>query len=235
MVHHGTVPHRVLTWNLQGREQPDLDEVARLLRQAEPDVVLLQEVQRRELRQVARTLGWSAAWTFKHWPILAPSEGLGVLSPHPLGRIQRVVLAHRYRFWTWRRRVAVMVAVRGLQAVNTHLGAGVGNVERARQAARTIELDGAIVAGDLNASPSSAVLATYAKAGYVDAWALLHPGDPGATNWKPGPRDQPPTQRLDYVLVRAGWRILAAELPDEPIPLGQLSDHLPLVVDLEAE
>jgi endonuclease/exonuclease/phosphatase family metal-dependent hydrolase len=234
MGHHGGVRSRVVTWNLQGRERPDLDAVEEVLRGVSADVVLLQEVQRRDLRELRQRLGWAGRWTFKHWPVLAASEGLAVLSPHPMGQVSRVVLAERYRFWSWRRRVAMVVDVRGVRAVNTHLGAGVGDAERTRQAALTIEMGGAMVAGDLNTSPGSSVLATYAAAGYADAWGLVHPDDHGATNWAPGPRDQPPTQRIDYVLVGGDLRVVGAELPADPVPLGALSDHLPLVVDVEA-
>lgn len=234
MGHHGDVAVRIVTWNLQGRERPDLDAVEAEIRRAAPDVVLLQEVQRRDLRRLAQQLGWTAHWTFKHWPVLAASEGLAVLSPHPIGTVRRIVLAHRYRFWTWRRRVAMAAEVVGLRLVNTHLGAGVGNVERSRQASLTVAMGGAIVAGDLNSAPRSAVLATYAAAGYVDAWEEVHPDDPGATNWAPGPRDEPPTQRIDYVLVREDLHIVGAELPPDPVQLGPLSDHLPLTVVVEA-
>lgn len=245
MGHDWPVPTRILTWNLQGRERPDLDEVARVIAAARADVVALQEVQRRQARALARRLGWTVAWRFKHWSVVVRPEGLALLAPGPLEGIARTHLAHRLRFWTWRRRIALRATIDGadgrVTVVGTHLGAGVGDGERSRQAQLTIGAlrgagpgGGGCVVGDLNTHPGSSVLATYRKVGLRDAWDEARPGEPGPTNWAPGPRDVPPTQRLDYVLVTEDLEVVAADLPSSGDPgfdrYGPLSDHLPLTV-----
>lgn len=245
MGHDWSVATRILTWNVQGRERPDLGAVADVIADAVPDVVALQEVQRKQARALAQRLGWSVEWRFKHWSLVVPPEGLALLSPRQLTQVRTVHLAHRLRFWSWRRRIAVRAAAEGpdgpVAVVGTHLGAGVGDDERARQADLTVaalgtgsEVIGGVVVGDLNTHPGSTVLAAYAAAGLRDAWEEIRPGDPGPTNWAPGPRDDAPTQRLDYVLVTAGLDVLGASLPSAGEPgferYGALSDHLPLAV-----
>lgn len=243
--HDWSVVTRILTWNLQGRERPDLDEVCAVIAAAMPDVIALQEVQRHQARAIAERLGWSVAWRFKHWPLVVRPEGLALLAPGPLRDVRTIHLAHRLRFWSWRRRIAVRATTEGpdgpVAVVGTHLGAGVGDAERARQArltaaglvAGSTTMPGCVV-GDLNTRPGSTVLAAYAAAGLRDAWDDARPGERGPTNWAPGPRDAAPTQRLDYVLVTPDLEVLSASLPaaDEPGfgRYGALADHLPLTV-----
>lgn len=231
---------RVVTWNLQGRERPDLDAVTAAILRFDVDVALLQEVQRSQARSLARRLGWFHEWRFKHWPVVVAAEGLAVLSPLPFAAVERQILAMPWSFWSWRRRIAVAATLpdTGIRVVDTHLGAGVGDAERTRQAQLTVEMVGegpGLVAGDLNTSPGSPVLRAYRDAGFEDAWSAVDGGH-GPTNWKPGPRDEPPTQRLDYVLVGGGVRVVDAWVPsgDEAVErFGPLSDHVPLVVTLD--
>lgn len=236
---------RILTWNLQGRDGPDMAAVAVEIVDRRPDVVVLQEVQRGQAAALGEALGWAVTWRFKHWPVVVPPEGLAVLTPFPPRSVRTVHLATRLRFWSSRRRIAVVVVIDGpsgpLTIADTHLGAGVGDAERLRQAARLSKAVGggdAVIVGDLNTHPGSIVLGTLAADGFRDAWLDLFPNRPGATNWPPGPRTGPPTQRLDYVLLSDDLWAASAELAalDEPAfeRYGRLSDHLPLVVAIDA-
>ena len=125
-----------------------------------------------------------------------------------------------------------------LDVVDVHLGAGVGDPERVRQAHRTAALVGAsgCVVGDLNTRPGSAVLEAFAAAGLRDAWAEARPDDDGPTNWGRGPRDGPPRKRLDYALVTPDLEVCGAAVPAFGTSgferFGELSDHLPLLVEL---
>ena len=239
MGHHGAVPIRVTTWNLQGRARPDLGAVAEVLTELEPDVVLLQEVQRRQVERLSAALGWSSAWRWKHWPMVYPAEGLALLSPHALAEPHVVRLAGGW-FWSSRRRIAVVADVPplDLRVLCTHLGSGVGDDERRRQALRTVDVMGtgpAVIGGDLNTRPASVVIGAYERAGFRDGWAIVHGDVGGATNWAPGSRAEPPTQRLDYVLTGPGVEVVGAALPtpDEAVSrFGRLSDHVPLTVEI---
>jgi endonuclease/exonuclease/phosphatase family metal-dependent hydrolase len=231
---------RLTTWNIQGRAGPDLRAVAGVLRTREPDVVLLQEVQRRQAQALAAELGWSLGWRWKHWPVVLPAEGLAVLASGPVDGIEVEALAQPWSFWSSDRRIAVAADVDGARVVVTHLGAGVGDVERSRQARRVARFAGphGVIAGDLNTDPASSVIRTFRDAGFVDAWSEIHTeADRGFTNWGGGRRTEPPTRRLDYVLAGPGVAVVAAEVPSFGDPdfdrFGVLSDHLPLTVTLD--
>jgi endonuclease/exonuclease/phosphatase family metal-dependent hydrolase len=90
-----------------------------------------------------------------------------------------------------------------------------------------------VIGGDLNAPPDSTELAVVDLAGWHDAERRRRPDVPAAaTNWAPGPRTAPPTQRLDYLLTRAAVQVRDAEVPTDWRAWGALSDHLPVVARL---
>jgi endonuclease/exonuclease/phosphatase family metal-dependent hydrolase len=228
----------VVSWNAQGSRGLNVALAADALHEFTPDIVLLQEIQRRQLGALRVALGTvDARWRFKHWPVRAPAEGLGLLARHPVGDARSQVLAHRWRFWDWRRRVAIHATLRvgdaTVRVTDVHLGAGVTHDERARQA-RDL-LDGAygatVIAGDLNAEPGTPELAVFGVAGWTDAESRVRAAGVArpATNWAPGPRDAAPTQRLDYVLVRDTTPVLEALVPADWARWAALSDHLPVV------
>lgn len=234
-----SVPVRLLTWNLRGRDGPDLGAVAAHVSGSGADVVVLQEVQRRQARVLAAALGWELVWRLKHWPVVIPAEGLAILSRERPVTVEVVVLAGGWRFWSSRRRIAVAATVETpdgpVRVVDVHLGAGVTEEERVRQAARVTGL-GEIVAGDLNASPASATLGVLGAAGYRDAWAEVGHGA-GHTNWGRGARSGPAVKRLDYVLLGGRWQAFDASVPAHTDPdfgrWGAVSDHLPVTVTAE--
>lgn len=236
------MPTRVLTWNLQGREGPDLGAVAHVVEASRADVVALQEVQRGQAADLAGRLGWWHTWRFKHWPLVVPAEGLALLAPAPMTGVRTAHLARAPLVWSWRRRIALAGTLDTpegpLDVVDVHLGAGVGDPARVRQARRTAALVGSTgcVVGDLNTRPGSAVLEAFAAAGVRDAWPVACPDDVGCTNWGRGPRDGPPGKRLDYVLVTADLEVRGAGVPAFGQPgferFGALSDHLPLLVEV---
>jgi endonuclease/exonuclease/phosphatase family metal-dependent hydrolase len=230
------MPVRVLTWNLRGRDRPDLGAVAGHVSETGADVVVLQEVQRRQARVLAAALGWDLVWRLKHWPVVIPAEGLAILAQRRPWAAETVVLAGGWRFWSSRRRIALAATVATsegpVRVVDVHLGAGVPEEERVRQAGLVTGL-GEIVAGDLNARPGAPTLGVFGAAGLGDAWAEVGDGT-GHTNWGGGARSDPAVKRLDYVLLGDGWRALEASVPahdDADFPrFGAVSDHLPVTV-----
>lgn len=260
----GTVPPDLVlvTWNLQGAAGLDVTAAsAALLGLTEPrvpDVVVLQEVQRRQAARIGRALGLAhRLWAFKHWPVVHPAEGLAVLSRFPVRR-SVVRTLHRAPFWSWRRRVAIVaevVAPAGpVTVVDVHLSPHDLGAHRRAEAEAVAQLASTgvpartCVAGDLNDVPGGAAHVALLAAGWTDVWArrpLAGTASPptlgadGATNWSDtGPREgRPPDQRLDYVLVPAAWTVADASVPSgDPGPpdaafdrWARLSDHLPLV------
>lgn len=230
----------VVSWNALGSQGMDVPAVADALDRFAPDIVLLQEVQRRQLGALGTAMGRiHAGWRLKHWPIRVPAEGLGILARVPLVDLRVQPLARRWRFWSWRRRIALHVALvvdeKPVRVVNVHLGAGVGVAERARQVHALLEAapHARVIAGDLNASPGASELAPFAALGYEDVEQRVRGHDAATpTNWAPGPRTTAPSQRLDYVLVRPDVRVDEGFVPDDWERWSALSDHLPVVARL---
>ncbi len=226
-----------ITWNAQGSRGMNVPAVAAALEEFAPDLVLFQEVQRAQLGALRAAMHCGdARWRFKHWPVRVPAEGLGILSQLSLHEVKVQTLARFVEFWNWRRRIAVHAAVvvddRLVRIVDVHLGAGVSSAERARQARALLGAspNAALIAGDLNAEPGDAELAPFADRGFVDAERRLHGDRPSpATNWAPGPRTHPPTQRLDYLMTRPSSEVLEACVPEDWPRWAALSDHLPVI------
>jgi len=240
---------RVMTWNLQGSHGVDIAAVAAVVRAAAPDVLALQEVQRRQVERLAGALAMpSRCWVLKHWPVVHRAEGLAVLTPHPLVEARRFVLRRSW-IWGWRRRVGVDVTVRTgagpVRVIDVHLSPHDHGAHRLREVRILLAHAGRspvppVVVGDLNELPGGGALGALATAGWRDAWAAVHDDD-GATNWTGGRRGgRPPTQRIDYVLVPAGADVGSAVVirgphgdgVDHIDAMAELSDHLPLVVEL---
>lgn len=219
--------------------------VAGVLRELGTDVALLQEVQRRQAKALAGILGWGGVvWRLKHWPIVIPAEGLAMLSRAPVSGVEATVLARHWAVWSSHRRIAMAADVDGRWVVNTHLGAGIDDGERGRQASVVVELAArgsssaraTVIGGDLNARPGSPVIDVFTSAGYRDTWVERRGDDPGFTNWRSGSRDGPPVQRLDHLLAAPGAEILDVQVPRFGDPgfdrFGALSDHLPVTVEI---
>jgi endonuclease/exonuclease/phosphatase family metal-dependent hydrolase len=244
-------PLWLVSWNLQGSEGVDAPTVAeriRTLAEGSPDVVVLQEVQRRQARELARLLGMQRTWAWKHWPVVRGIEGLAVLTR---GRVRRSrsVVVHPAPPWSWQRRITLLAEVEidgeVVHLADVHLSPHELGPMRLEEVARTLTAAGAVgwrddlvVVGDCNDLPGSTSLALLTSAGFTDVWTATRPetdahGD-GATNWTPGPRHgRAPTQRLDYVLVSPAWTCLEVRTANDGWDeWAELSDHLPVAARL---
>jgi endonuclease/exonuclease/phosphatase family metal-dependent hydrolase len=234
---------RVITWNLHGAAKPRLDAVVELLKSHEPDVVALQETRHQQARLISGLMGWQRpVWAFKHnayWPLWWRAEGLAVLSHHRLAAHPPIVLTPGVSRRTFRRRILLPVEIvldddRRVLLVDAHLASEAGDDDRRRGQAE--QLVGVfpgtlpeIVAGDLNAVPGAPAVATVVEAGFIDAWATVgRVGDPGFTSPANAPR-----HRIDYVLVRGGTVAAAVVIDDLGPAMSGLSDHRPVLADLE--
>ncbi len=227
---------RVMTWNLLGSHNPNLGDIAAVVREHEPDVLAAQEVRRRQARRLARRLGWRHVWTRKHYPytplVWWRAEGLAILSPWNVSDRLRTTISPGVSTWTYRHRVLLAATVTrrdgSLRVFDTHLsGEDIDRrIAQARRVADRVRADPAaqcVLAGDFNTTDDTEteILREFRAVGLVD-----HGGD--VTN-----PSIAPYQRIDYVLIPASARWLATHTPVGGDTWNKLSDHVPLLVEFE--
>jgi exodeoxyribonuclease-3 len=246
------VTFRLLTYNIRVGGAGRVEPLARVINACAPDVVLLQEATRPAvIEELAAQTGMGEWRAFRRQslgymsrkPVVHASWHQPRLSHHafvevvPSGeglRLFGVHLSAVHAAWTERRRVYELRAL--LRGVGQHQ-------------------DGLhVLAGDFNTLAPGALLEvnrlpfrlrpfvwlsggrikwrtvqTVLDAGYVDAFRLTHPDDPGFT--MPA-RD--PHVRLDYAFVPAAYRdrIAHCDVVHHPDVPGA-SDHCPVVLDVE--
>jgi endonuclease/exonuclease/phosphatase family metal-dependent hydrolase len=242
---------RVVTYNIHHGEgldgKIDLPRIAKVLLAAEPDVVALQEVDQGTRRaggvdqpaELARLTGMEVVFG-RNIDYDGGGYGTAVLTKLPIRSHQSVKLKSFYAPTATnpeQRGVQVLelgdADGPGLSFLCTHLDYRPPDDER-MASAKTInglalergeEL--AILAGDLNATPQSRVIAEFAK-----EWRVVGAKPQAAGGAKPlltFPADKP-DRWIDYVLVRPAerWEILEMQVLEEAVA----SDHRPLLAVL---
>lgn len=234
---------RVLTYNLHhgegGDGRVDLGRIAGVVRAANPDLVALQEVDRKAVRtgqvdqpaeyiRLTGMSGWyGAAMPFQggeygqlllsRWPLMQPRV---VRLPGTAGREPRIAATS-------------IVEIPGCGRIcwtGLHLDASRGDTDRFAQVEALLREFPAnadlptLLAGDFNATPDSRVMKRLLDSG--TGWMDTAGDQAGLTN----PADQPKV-RIDYVLAgpAAKWRVLESRVIPDPVA----SDHRPLLVTLE--
>ncbi len=229
---------RVMTWNIWWRFGPRWQErqpgLLETIRQADPDVVALQEVwggeRTTQADELAAELGCSATFVEPSYPAVPdpprdPADagltlGIALLSRWPITGRRVIELPARHRSWD---PVALVVTLEHpagpLSVVVSCLEHGTcysdDRIAQARllaDVATDPELDGpcpVLVLGDLNAAAGSAVLRPLHDV-LVDAWVAGR-GDPDAvtlpSSHPSAPLEAGPElvdQRIDHVFFRAG-------------------------------
>lgn len=237
---------RLVSWNVQGRAMDDPAIIADRLDGIAADIVCFQEIHRSQFAAVrAASRLHHGDWWFKHWSIRYAAEGLAVASRWPVvAQPGSVALTHKWRWLHYTRRIAGGVTVGHptgpLQVWNTHLSPDGAALQRRHEITELLGIlptEQTVLAGDLNVVPGSVELAMLADAGWLDGHDLAHPGASVMTNLTADRRHL--KQRLDYVLVSRDLAasVVGAEVPGATEPTDRswwvLSDHLPLVVDLD--
>lgn len=231
---------RVMTWNIHhgvGMDgHLDIERIARTIREVQPDLVALQEVDRGVARTQGRDLPAELAALTELTPVFARNirfqggeYGNATLSRWPVlsstNRHYRMLREGEQRGLL---KVVVDVGGRPLAFWNTHIDhrrddlERRSNVEEIRTFLATANLP-VILAGDFNDFPDSPVYRGLSEA-LIDTWSVAGNG-PGATFPDPvSPR------RIDYVWVdrRAPLRAASANVLN-----SDASDHLPLVVEFD--
>jgi endonuclease/exonuclease/phosphatase family metal-dependent hydrolase len=260
---------RVMSWNLWWRFGPQWRQrqplILRTLREVDPDVVALQEVWgtdgTSQAHELADGLGWHAAFAPTSLPPApdppeSPDQrgvkvGIGILSRWPLADVREVPLPARHR-----PAPVSLVATAEHPAGPLHLIATclewepAFNDDRLAQAQALADLatdpglDGklpVVVAGDLNAAPSSPLLRPLGDV-LVDAWSAGG-GDPEAVSLSSAHPQAPMEatelidQRIDHIYLRPGrprqrLDVTGSALVGEPVDGLYPSDHLGVVCDL---
>ncbi len=225
-----------MTWNILGARHPDVSEIASVLRGEQPDVVALQEVQRAQVRRLAKQLGWHYAWARKHYPysplLWWRAEGIGILSPWSVSARMRTTISPGVSTWVYKHRVLLAATITrrdgALRVFNTHLASHDADerLAQAKRVADRVRADPAsckIVTGDLNTADDSEieVLREFRAAGLFDA---------GGTVTNPSIA---PSQRIDYVLLPRAATLLTSHTPAGGELWARLSDHLPVLVEFQ--
>jgi endonuclease/exonuclease/phosphatase family metal-dependent hydrolase len=223
-------PLRILTYNIHHGEgmdgRFDYDRLAKIINALKPDVVALQEVDRKTRRasgvdQAARLAEATGMhYAFGNALYYSGGEyGEAILSRFPIENAK----AHHLPFHPGQEpRTALEVTIKpdnGLPEfifVGTHLchQSNETRTEQAQQLNRLLPAAGGppvILAGDLNARPGSEPMQELLSERWIDTVA--------------------PRSRIDYVLVRSGdpWEVLDVTIVDERVA----SDHRPILVVLE--
>lgn len=239
---------RVMTYNVHGCVGTDgkLDEarIARVISEASPDIVALQEldVERQRSRGIhqARHLAEHLKMDFHFHPAMTQmSEQYGdaVLSRLPMSLVQKGRLPTSKSRLAFEPRGALLVRVdaqdKPLYLLNTHLGLSWS--ERLSQINALLSpawMDDSlreqpfVLCGDFNALPGSRVYRTICRRlKDVQRWTLQ--GWPRATfpsKW--------PVTRLDYIFLNSRLKVTKVEVPNN-MQTQVASDHLPVIADLE--
>jgi endonuclease/exonuclease/phosphatase family metal-dependent hydrolase len=230
---------RVLTYNIHHGEgvdgKLDLERIAGIIRDAKPDLVALQEVDRKVRRtggvdqpaELARLTGMHVAFG-RNIPLEGGEYGNAILSRSPILSQKN----HSLPSLGPGEKRGLLVAQlelgdgKSLQFLSTHFDHRPLEHERELSAEAVNTIVGnistklAILAGDLNAVPASKTLDIIQR-----SWAMAN-SKPLLTSPAAGPRRQ-----IDYILLRPkdAWKVVDATVLDEAVA----SDHRPLLVTLE--
>ena len=233
---------KIMSWNLQGSHRPNIDNVAGKIKQFQPDVIAIQEIQKHQARSLSRRLDWSYVWAFKHngyGPLLPRrAEGMAIMSRSPLTNAGKTTLSSGYGRFTYRRRIAMWGTVdidgRKFTLFNTHLASDdIGNegTNQAQRLRETIDTHGqhpTVIAGDFNDHQRPDIVKILNGDQNHDAWTYAQSRSRnGLTN-----PTKNPYQRLDHILVPRTHTIARVQVPDTDQSWIELSDHLPVIATI---
>jgi endonuclease/exonuclease/phosphatase family metal-dependent hydrolase len=226
----------------------DLGRIADVIRQASPDLVALQEVDRLHPRShrvnqpaaLGEMLGMESC--FGRNVVYGEGEyGVAILSRYPITSFTNTPLPTT-EGWEVRGVLEATISVPGagdVTVLNTHLQVGHVNTEaeaakeRGEQAAviagRIRQLSGPVVLmGDFNAQPGDRELEPFAH--LTDAWTAAGDGGRGFTI--PAHPATSPEVRIDMIYLSDAFRVVASKVITDH-PAGYASDHLPVIADVE--
>lgn len=224
---------RLVLYNLHMGFDPQgrfsIDELAETIRQEDPDVVVLNEVDRGWLTTGGHDLLQLLADDLGMHHVFAPGAdevwGNALLTRFPIAELATGRLPRGNDPMPRGQLAAILDVAEGQQLgiVGTHLShvedQGTTRLPQARAVAATVARlrergVPTVVMGDLNAEPDSAEIQTF---GSFVRPTLRH-GNPTFPSWDP-------QVQIDHILVSADLRVIEASVGD-----SQASDHLPVAV-----
>lgn len=218
---HEAGPFRVLTFNVWFRNG-DLDPVARYLEASQADVIILHEIDGKQLARLRELMP-----AYPHGTMTpAVRRVTAILSRWPIREVEHLTIPDRI---TRIHRVSIEWRGSRVSVVGAHLRWPFGRKAWARAAelaliakvARRVS-EPLVVAGDFNMTPWSAYFSRFTQDSGLTDCAL---GQGLLATW---PAQFAPARiRIDQCFASAHWRVRAASVGPK---LG--SDHLPLVADL---
>lgn len=211
--------------------------IVETLQRAQADVIALQAVEEADgsdqATEIAALLKYQEA---VYIPATegASTRGSGFLARRPLADVSSRRLSLKPNLEDSDLRIIIRARVAtdagAIDLYNAHFSwVPTQAIENARETLDFRALGPVLLLGDLNNTPDSAVLQALQRAGLIDLWSTLRPGEPGCTFESDNPR-----LRIDYALaspeVRA--RVQAIDLLGSTAGAPRLSDHLGLMVTL---
>ena len=236
-------PLRVLVYNIHAGTDaarvPNLERVAKIIKDSRASIVLLQEVDRKTRRsgsvdQLARLrelTGYRGVFG-KTIDYDGGEYGIAILSRWRIASSAFAPLPVEGAPASHEERGALVVRIVSpygiIRAVNTHLDATRADTYRIQQAKTLGDLARAqsdsgftLLGGDLNSEPSSEPIRILAEAGWRDLFVSCGTGEQFSF-----PADKP-VKRIDYLLGRSNTKCLRAEVLDT-----QASDHRPVLFEV---
>ena len=236
------MPLTFMTWNLQGSQRPDIAKVADKIKQFQPDIIAIQEIQKHQARALARRLRWSYVWAFKHngyGPLLPRrAEGMAIMSPIHLSNSDKTTLSSGYGLFTYRRRIAMWADFtfngQTITLVNTHLASddvdneGSAQAQTLRNLMNTWNKQHVVIAGDFNDHQRPDIVKILNAEFSQDSWThATSRSRNGLTN-----PTKTPYQRLDHILVPRTSTVHHVDVPDTNNDWVSISDHLPVIATI---
>lgn len=231
----------VMSYNVKycsplGSSTPDVDAVAEIIKNAKPDIVFLQEVDKNTTRsgkvdQLA-LLAQKTNMPYTHFgkaiDYQGGQSGLGILSRYSLSdpqvfKLPRVDLGDTYVSYRILMRAIITLNETKITIANTHLELTQENRDLQVPESNKILASTnhpTIYGGDFNANPQNNTMVTLFGYGFKKTCT---------TNCNTIPANNP-NREIDFILYRpeAKFRVVSHDVID-----AQASDHLPIVTVLE--
>lgn len=220
---------RIMTFNIRHGKgmdnRYDMERIAQVIRDADVDLVALNEVDVKMPRSWFMDQAQYLASQVRMHSYFVPSFrflfsqfGNGLLSHNPMMEVQREEIPRfREREPRGLGRVSIMLDNQLVHVIVTHLG--LNPVEREEQfaylAARIRELaEPVLLLGDFNTTPTSPAMCRF----LAETGLEVHSYEPTY------PSDQP-SLKIDYILASGEWEVVEEVRPIETLA----SDHFPVV------